>query len=148
MSRGDIAKENFFKGFNCSQAVALSFSDLLDVDADSLSKMCIGFGGGLARQRLTCGAVSGMTFVLGALLSDGMDKGYIYSIVQSACADFKNEVGSLVCGDLLEGKIKFDGSPSPDERTTEYYKKRPCPDLCKLAGDITEKYLKEYGIIK
>lgn len=29
----------------------------------------------------------------------------------------------------------------PEARTAEYYKKRPCPDLCKCAADILAEYL-------
>ncbi len=47
-----------------------------------------------------------------------------------------------MCRELLglEGK---DTSPTPSERTKEYYEKRPCPDMAKLAGDILEEYIRE-----
>ena len=140
MTRGELAKENFKKGMNCSQAVLLAFKDLIDIEEEQLKKFIIGFGGGFGRQRLTCGAVSGMVAVLGLLKSDGEDKLSIYSLVQKACADFINELGSLSCADLLEG-ITSDKSPIPDARTFEYYKKRPCADICETAVKIVEKYL-------
>ena len=141
--KGEIAKKNFLSGMNCCQAVVLAFGDEIGVSEDALKKLAIGFGGGLARQRLVCGAVSGMALVLGAVLSDGKDKGYIYSVVQRACEDFKAETGSLICGELLSFDIAKDKSATPSERTESYYKKRPCADLCYLAAEITEKYLKE-----
>jgi C_GCAxxG_C_C family probable redox protein len=109
---------------------------------DAIKKALIGFGGGFGRQRLVCGAVSGMTFVLGSLLSDGQDKLSIYKIIQDACNEIKQEIGSLICAELLEGKVKVDTKFVPEERTTEYYKKRPCGDIVELIADITEKYLK------
>lgn len=141
MSKGDIAKQNFLKGYNCCQAVALAFKDEMGFSEEDIKKLTIGFGGGMARLRLTCGAVSGMAMVLSYLLSDGADKGYIYSVIQNACADFKAETGSVICAEMLSGEILKDKSAVPQERTAQYYKKRPCADLCYLAAEIAEKYI-------
>jgi len=32
---------------------------------------------------------------------------------------------------------------TPEERTVEYYKKRPCPEICKQAADIIEQFLEK-----
>ncbi|MBQ9485696.1 MAG: C_GCAxxG_C_C family protein [Clostridia bacterium] len=77
--KGELAKNYFLQGFNCCQAVVLAFKDELGLDEETIKKLSIGFGGGLARQRLTCGAVSGMTLVLGAVMSDGNDKARAYA---------------------------------------------------------------------
>ena len=143
MNKGEIAKELFSTGLNCCQAVVLAFKDELGVDETALKKLSIGLGGGVARQRLVCGAVSGMVMVLGALLTDGDDKLKAYSIGQQACEKFKEQVGSLICADLLEGNVKVETSPKPDERTEEYYKKRPCSEIVELAVQIVEEILKE-----
>ncbi len=140
MTKGEIAKENFQKGLNCAQSVVLAFSEQIGLSEEVLKKASIGFGGGLGRQRLTCGAVSGMCMVLSLLKSDGVDRLPIYSLIQQACADFKKEVGSLSCAELLEG-VTSDSSPVPEARTESYYKKRPCAELCEIAANITEKYL-------
>ena len=142
--KGEQAKNLFLSGLNCCQAVVLAFEDQMGIRKNELQKIAIGFGGGLARQRLTCGAVSGMAMVLGKILSDGKDKGYIYSVIQKACEEFKKETGSLICGELLSGDIAKDKSASPSERTESYYKKRPCAELCYLAAEITEKYINEH----
>ena len=143
MDKGQIAVDNFKTGLNCAQAVVLAFQDELKMDSLTLKKLSIPFGGGLGRQRLTCGAVSGMCMVLGALLSDGQDKLYIYDIIQKACNDFKEQVGSVICAELLDGESAKSTNPKPDDRTTEYYKKRPCAELCRLASQITQKYLEQ-----
>ena len=140
MTKGELAKQNFSTGMNCAQAVLLAFKDEIGLPEETLKKMIIGFGGGFGRQRLTCGAVSGMVAVLGALTSDGVDKLAIYSTVQKACADFIAELGTLSCAELLDG-IPTDKSPVPEDRTKEYYKKRPCAEICQIAASITEKYL-------
>lgn len=143
MDRVELAKNLFADGLNCSQAVVLAFKDILDVSEDVLKKSSIPFGGGLGRQRLTCGAVSGMCMVLGLKLSDGKDKLKIYSIIQQACDEFKKITGSIICGELLDGVDGADKSPVPSERTAEYYKKRPCSEMCQIAVKITEKFLAE-----
>ena len=142
--KGEIAKENFTSGMNCSQAVVLAFKDEIGLPEQALKKMSIGFGGGFARQRLICGAVSGMCMVLSYLLSDGDDKSRVYAIVRQACDTFKNETGSIICGELLSGAVAKDTSPVPEQRSPEYYKKRPCADLCLLAADIAERLIEEY----
>lgn len=142
--KGELAKKLFSEGYNCCQAVVLAFKDEIGLDQSDLEKLSIGLGGGLARLRLTCGAVSGMAIVLSALKSDGKDKLAIYELIRRAVADFESEVGSIICAELLDGvPIKNKGTGIPEERTQEYYKKRPCADLCKLAGDITEKYINQ-----
>lgn len=139
MTRGEIAKQNFLSGLNCSNAVVLAFKDLIKVDEKTLLGLSVGFGGGLARQRLTCGAVSGIAIVLGYIHKD-KTKQEIYEIIQNACNDYKKEVGSLICGELLSG-VKTKEGLVAEERNEEYYKKRPCADLCLLAGNVIEKYI-------
>lgn len=140
--KGEIAKKYFLQGFNCCQAVVLAFKDELKLSEEEIKKITIGFGGGLARQRLTCGAVSGMAMVLGALKSDGQDKAAAYAMIKIACDEFKAETGSIICAEMLSGEILKDKSTVPEARTPEYYKKRPCADLCYLAAEIAEKYVK------
>ena len=44
----------------------------------------------------------------------------------------------------LAGMAAMD-SPVPSDRTPEYYRKRPCAELCAFAASIVEDYLKENG---
>lgn len=142
MTKGEIAKANFMTGLNCCQSVVLAFKDEMGMDETTLKKLSIGYGGGVARLRNVCGAVLGMTMVLSYLKSDGEDKLKIYAFIQQACKEFSDEVGSIICAELLDGETLKDKSAVPEERTEKYYQKRPCADLCVLAADITEKYLK------
>ena len=140
MNKGELAREYFTSGVNCAQAVALAFKDELGMSEEQIKKIMIGFGGGFGRQRLTCGAVSGMTMVLSYLKSDGNDKLKCYELIQKACAEFKAELGSLICADLLEGKVQVETNPAPEARTKEYYEKRPCDQICAVAANIAQKY--------
>ena len=90
-------------------------------------------------MREVCGAVSGMTFVISALYDD--EKSDIYKRVQAVANEYKEENGSIICRELLGISKPGPDSPIAEKRTKEYYKKRPCPELVELAGDILEKYI-------
>ena len=152
MSRAEKAKEYFLQGYACSQAVALAFADDTGVDESVISKMMLSFGGGLGRLRLTCGAVSGMAAIVGLVFAEAENspenKKKTYAIVQELCAKFKDEFGSLVCGELLSGmKVPVQVGGEAEARTPEYYRKRSCADMVKFTAEILEAYLKENGVL-
>ena len=151
-TRATMAKENFLMGYNCAQAVLLAFSDLINIDPEMLAKISSSFGGGMGRLREVCGAVSGSFMALGCIegYSDPKEsegKKLLYSKLQAVAKTFKEENGSIICRELLEGVGHTDGSV-PEARSTEYYKKRPCAELVYCAAEILENHLKEEGIIK
>ncbi len=148
MSRAERAKEYFLQGFACSQAVALAFSDVIGMDEGTISKITLPFGGGMGRLRLTCGAVSGMALVIGAVYADEENtpenKKKVYAIVQTLCGKFKEATGSLICAELLaERKVPVEIGGEAEKRTPEYYQKRSCADMVYLAAKIVEDYLQE-----
>lgn len=139
MTKGEKAKELFMSGCNCSQAVAAAFCDEMKLDTQLVKRLTVGFGGGVGRMREVCGAVSGMAFVISAVY--GEDKAKIYERVQTVANRFKAENGSVVCRELLGLDKNSETPPTPEKRTQEYYKKRPCPQLVEMAADILEEYL-------
>ena len=148
MSRAESAKEYFMQGYACSQAVALAFSDLLGIDEETIAKLTLPFGGGLGRLRLTCGAVSGMALVIGAVFAEGQNspenKKKTYAITQELSLRFKQEYGSLICQELLSDmnlSVQVGGEAEP--RTETYYKKRSCADMVAFTAGMLEDYLKE-----
>ena len=148
MTRAEKAKAYFLQGYACSQAVALAFADRVNVEEETILKMMLPFGGGLGRQRLTCGAVSGMCAVAGLLFSEAENnhenKKKVYAIVQELCAKFKEQTGSIVCGELLAGmKVPVEVGGEAEKRTTGYYKKRSCADMVALATTILEDQLEK-----
>jgi C_GCAxxG_C_C family probable redox protein len=148
MSRTEKAKEYFLQGYACSQAVALAFSDLVGVNESTLAKIMLPYGGGLGRLRLTCGAVSGMAAIVGLLYAENENtpenKKKVYSIVQELCEKFKQENGSLICGELLSNmKVPVEVGGAAEQRTQEYYKKRSCAEMVAQATQILEEYIKE-----
>lgn len=152
MSKGDIAKQNFMNGYNCSQAVLLAFCEDFGLEKETALKISEPFGGGMGRMREVCGTVTGMFMVIGLAMGndnskDNTTKKNVYKLVQELAAKFKEDNGSIICRELLGLQKTNKESYVPSERTTEYYKKRPCPELCKYAADILEDYLKEENLI-
>lgn len=142
-----VAKaRNFFtSGYNCAQAVVLAYEDIIGSDAHTLARLAASFGGGLSRLREVCGAVSGMAFITGALIpvDDPLNisaKRENYALMQSFADKFKVENGSIVCRELL-GLSQLKDEPTPSERTTEYYRKRPCVEYVATAARIVGEYL-------
>ena len=154
MSKGDKAKELFLQGHNCAQAVLCAFCEDVGMDTPTALAVSACFGGGLGRQREVCGAVSAMCMALSLKYApkdpaDHAQKMAFYARVQEVCRRFKQENGSIICRELLGldkdgNRVQGDPhSPTPEPRTAGYYARRPCPDKCKSAADILEKYLAE-----
>ena len=146
------AGENFRAGYNCSQSVVLAFEDLYDIDRETALKVSSSFGGGMGRLREVCGGVSGMLIVAGLLYGyheprDYEGKSEHYARVQELAQAYEAENGSIVCRELLGLTQKRD-EPKPEQRTEEYYKKRPCEQLVKMAAGIMEAYIKEHPLEK
>lgn len=140
------ARELFFEGYNCCQSVVGAFAEQLNIDFTTAIKLVEGLGGGMGRMRLTCGAVSGMAVLAGAAKSSGLPKdltkrGEIYALVREMAEEFRKKNGSIICAELLGSAMPKDNSPYPQERTPEYYKKRPCPQCIYDAGLIIEKHI-------
>ena len=151
-ARGTRAKELFLEGYNCAQAVVLAYEDFFEESPETLAQTVSAFGGGMGRLREVCGSVSGMFFVLSKLYGYGDPKEKdgkldLYARVQELAARFRERNGSIVCRELL-GLSEKVSVPVPEERTAEYYKKRPCPDIIADAADVLEEYLREQGKLK
>lgn len=145
--RARKAKQNFLDGYNCCQSVMLAFSDVFEADELTLSTIASGFGGGLARMREVCGTVSaiGMAagFISPAVHPKNMEERTAnYALVQELAGEFRKENGSIICAELLGLRPKKGiESPAPSERTEEYYRKRPCPELVACSARIIARKL-------
>lgn len=145
MSRADKAEELFRRGYNCSQSVFAAFADVVGMTEEEAAKLASPFGAGFGKLREVCGAVSGMTMVMGKVkgYSDPGDyegKKALYAIIQKMCAEFEEKHGTLICRELL-GLKKGEDIGEPAVRTEEYYRSRPCIGACRTAAEITEKVL-------
>lgn len=149
MTRKELAKKYFEEGYACSQAVCMAFSDVVNLNKEVLEKISLPLGGGLGRLRLTCGAVTGMALVIGLIFTNGKEsKTDVYEITREVVSRFEKEHDSIICKELLEdANINVVVAGNPEERTEEYYKKRPCAELVYNAAKILEEYLVEKGVL-
>ena len=139
--RVEKAKTLFKQGFNCSQSVFAACADLYGIEDEALAlRLSASFGGGIGRMRQTCGAACGMFMLAGlengsAVVGDAEGKMQNYALVQNLAEKFKQENGSLICAELL-GIAPKPQEPTPEARTEEYYKKRPCAEMVASAVRI------------
>ena len=148
--RVEKAVELFREGYNCSQSVVAAYADMYGFTQEQALKMAASFGAGIGRMRETCGAACGM-FLLAGLETgctdpkDTSGKGANYAVVQDLAAKFREINGSIICAELLGLREKKDtgiGAPTqPQERNSEYYKKRPCAEMVRTAAQLFGEYL-------
>lgn len=120
------------KGYNCAQAVACTYCDLVGVDEETMFKMTEALGLGMGGMLGTCGAVSGACVLAGMKRSTGNlekpdSKAESYKLSREILKQFAEQNQSVVCKELKgveTGKVL-----------------RACPDCIKDAAAIAEKVL-------
>jgi len=144
------AEKLFYEGYNCAQAVFVALADRYGIEHELALRLSASFGGGMGRMREVCGAVSGMLMAVGMETGqvkekDPQQKARNYQAVQKLAGQFRGQNGSIICKELLglTDKEKQAETHVPAERTQEYYKKRPCPELIKMAVRIFEENFPE-----
>ena len=143
MDYGNKAVELFRSGYNCAQAVAVSFCDVTGLEEKTAARLASAFGGGIGRMREVCGAVSGMYMVLGLLYGydvpgDDGTKKVLYRDVQALAERFKEVGGSIICREILKNPPS---DPNPTPRTEEFYKTRPCDRMICTAARLMEEFI-------
>ena len=125
------ARELFLSGYNCSQSVCMALADLYDVPEQQAARLSASFGGGVGRLREMCGACSAMVILEGLQsgateAEDAEGKQTNYKNVQTLVHCFAEQNGSYICRELLQLRKDAPTPPTPDARTAEYYRQRPC----------------------
>ena len=111
MNRCEKALENHKKGYNCAQAVACAFADILSYSEDELFRLTEAFGGGMGGTQGVCGAVSAMVFVVGGIKSLGIDKlpetnkKISYNTARELMEKFQSRIGTILCSEIKCNKI-------------------------------------------
>lgn len=143
------AVDNFMAGYGCCQSVVAAFADLYGLDDVQAKKIAAGFGGGVGRLRMMCGAVSAIVMLVGLDCgqtegSDREGKSACYKVVQQLLARSEAENGSLICAEILgiKGHEKAHSNYMASARTAEYYRQRPCAAKVESAARIFADYLK------
>ena len=120
------------KGFNCAQAVACTYCDLLGYKEEDIFRMTEGFGLGMGCMAGTCGALSGAVLLAGLKNRDGQidapkTKGKTYKLSRQLLERFHERCGSTICAEL---KGVTTGTPV-----------HSCADCIKDAAAIVEEVL-------
>jgi len=143
MSHGENAVDFFCKGYNCAQSTAAAFAEDAGLNAETITAMMAGFGGGGGGTREMCGAVSGMVWAIGIAKGnyDPLDndaKTEMYKNVREAIEEFTAKFGTINCRELL---LKADclAKPDPSVRNAEYYASRPCAHFVEAAAEIAAR---------
>ena len=135
----------FQTGFMCSQSVFAAFAQDAGLSREKALMIASGFGAGMGRMSLTCGAVTGAFMVLG--LKEGYSCGdskesreKIYRLVREFADTFRTMHGSIECRELLGFDIStpegYQGAADSGIFRTL------CPLLVQSAVEITEKMLR------
>ena len=149
MNHRELAAELFLSGSNCAQAITVAFCDVTGLEKDFSAKLAASFGGGMGRMREVCGAVSGMLMVAGLLYGyddpgeNDVNKKQHYQLVQALAGQFREEIGSIVCREILKNPPS---DPNPTPRTAEFYKTRPCARMVMTAAGILDAYISEHPV--
>lgn len=142
------AVDNFMQGYGCCQSVVAAFADIYGLDDNLAKRIGAGFGGGVGRMRMMCGAVSGIVTLVGLDCgqtegSDREGKSACYRVVQQLLERSRQQNGSIICAELLglNGYERAHSSYVASERTAKYYKKRPCAAKVESAARLFAQYL-------
>ncbi len=128
MDRVERAIELHKEGFNCAQAVTMAFAERYNIDEEQMARITCAFGGGIAKQQLTCGAVLGMCLLMGleegnTNANDKEQRLVCYNKTKTICSLFREQYGSIECKDIIA--------------------KNPCKEKIRLAAEIFNNYLIE-----
>lgn len=145
MSRVEEAVACFKEGFICSQAVLAAYSVQFGLDRDTALKVADGFGGGMGRMAVTCGAVTGAFMVIGlkhgrTTVEDSQAHEKTYSLVNEFVSRFKSRNGSVVCRELLGCDISTPEGLQSARQQNLFAK--ICPGYVRDAAEIIEGILR------
>ena len=127
--------ERHNKGYNCAQAVACTYCDLVGMDEETMFKATEALGLGMGGMEGTCGAISAAAVLAGLKISTAdlekpNSKGTSYKAAKACIAAFKEKNSTIVCRELKgvdTGKVL-----------------RACPDcICDAVAIIEENLFPE-----
>jgi len=120
MDSGERAKACFRLGFNCAQSVMCAFSGSLGIDERTVKLMASGFGAGMGREQLTCGAVAGAVMAIGCRYFDpdnvAVTKERVYAKTREVLARFRALHATVSCRELLGVDL---GTPEGQKQARE-----------------------------
>ena len=107
MEKSEKALNYFDNNFNCAQSVLAVFAEEFGLSEDEALRLACAFGGGIGRQQLTCGAVTGAAMAIGLKFGKGKSdanakKLDTYEKTIAFFNEFTQLHGSTTCLELLD----------------------------------------------
>lgn len=132
---------NYFKeGYNCAEAVFLTYRELLAPELDpSLVSLMTGFGGGLGESGCICGALTGSITALNMIkgrTTNQISRDEAYQLAREFTDQFTEKYGATCCRVL---------NPYPFET------KEHLTNCLKITGNTSKmlaEFLEEKGLVK
>ena len=113
MTKSEQAKKLFAEGYSCAQSVFAAFSQDYDIPASTAAAMTAGFGAGIGKKQLTCGAISGAVCAIGCHFFNPSDiknsKSATYDKTREFIDGFAAKNSSSACLDLLGVDLNTEG---------------------------------------
>lgn len=136
----------FEDGCQCAQATLCAFCDLTGLSMEQSMGLAASFGGGMARMREVCGALSGAFMAAGLILcrtkpGDTAAKDRHYRLTQYMAACFKQRMDSIYCHRILS-LPPLAQTPVSTPRSPAFYSERSrCADAVAVAADVLDEIL-------
>ena len=136
--KGKRAEALFCDGYNCAQAVFLTFCEDYGIDKATGARLANCMGGGFSRTGGLCGAVSAGGMALSAKFGreepgETARQDKTYRSVKEFHHAFKEEFGDVTCPALMKAGMERSG----DERNPKFL----CPAYVRRAAELVELYL-------
>ncbi len=138
------AVQSYVRGFSCSQALLSAFAPHLGLDKSTALKLAAGFGGGLARQGKTCGAVTGAMLVLGlrygsTSVNDREAKELTYSKIQELNQLVINRFKSVECNRITGYDISSELERKQAKENNVF--DEICPGVVRAAAEMVTELI-------
>lgn len=140
------AVATFHAGFSCAQAVFSTLSPSYGLSQQQALLVAGAFGGGMAHQGRTCGAVTGALMLIGLAYGqtqpgDYTTRDHTYALTQRFLSAFQSLHGTLDCRDLLGIAINTPEGLQTANNQGLFVTR--CPRYVYSAVEILEKILAE-----
>jgi C_GCAxxG_C_C family probable redox protein len=140
-----LALEAFRIDYNCSHSVLLGYPDLMADSRETILKQAAGFGGGIGRLQMICGAITGAVMVLGlyrgAILPDAEAKETMARLIRCLADEFGRKNGTITCSGLIGVDLNTPEGKKAHKETG--IRERICEKCIADAISIVEEILAE-----
>jgi len=99
-SRVQGAADRHSRGYNCAQAVACTYADLVGLSEEDVFRLSFGLGLGMGGMEGTCGALSGACLLTAISTHGEGGKAATYAVSRRLVERFREEVGATRCRDI------------------------------------------------